>query len=185
MKNLRYVLILPLLSVNTFLFLMGGCFSKGDSPYCTHYNRGKLTIWDNANTAPHVATESGVIAKALFMQLKLKDTLYLCARPLMSATSAAYARKALPDPERTIIDSVQITSSHDFDAAHPAGTNLMDLFNSPDMNAGIRTISRDSATYYLMHAPDDTGTHIFTIHAFSAKPSQNFTVSSAPVKLLL
>lgn len=185
MKKLRFFLVLPLLSINTFIFLMGGCFSRGEG-YCAYYHKGSLNAYDNGDTAIRAIKNDGVKAKAMILQLELEDTIFLCSRAPIQSMNTAYAfKRSLKADTYTLIDSVHITSSHDFDADHPAGTNLLDLFTSIELNAGNRSISGNSARYFLMHAPADTGTHIFTIHTFTDKPEHNTTISSAPVKLLL
>ena len=51
-------------------------------------------------------------------------------RPSFSVVSSAYACSVPPEPfsDEVILD-IQITSDTDFDAGHPAGSNLADLFS--------------------------------------------------------
>lgn len=185
MTKLRLLLVLPLLSLNTGLFLMGGCFSSGEG-YCAFYNKGTLTAYDNGDTAVRTIGINGISAKAMILQLELEDTIFLCYRPFAYAGNAAYAfRRSLRADTYTQIDSVQITSNRDFDATHPAGANLIGLFTSIELNAGNRALPGNSARYFLMHSPADTGTHTFTLHTFTSNPAHNISISSAPVKLLL
>lgn len=166
--------------------LMGGCFSADESPYCAYFNSGYVVAWNNAGAHPRLANDSGVIAKALKLHLILNDTSFLCVAPnSYFSDGAAYAFKRAYREKFTYIDSIRITSNNYFDASHPAGTNLMDIFSNVDLNAGVRRISTDTTVLYLLQSPADTGTHIFTITTYTADTLRNITVSSLPIKLLL
>lgn len=187
MKKIKVLTLLPLFLVNAPLVLFSGCWTKGP-PHCGYYNGGTIKAWNNAGSRPVPVDTDGVIAKALFLNLRLWDTLYMChAEQSVGLSNQAFAlTKPINRDNLTIIDSVRILSNHDFDAAHPAGTNLLSLFNSPALNAGIQKIDidTDTATFYLMHSPDDTGTHIFTIQTITKDPTMNISVKSEPIKLL-
>lgn len=186
MKKTHIFLLVPLFFINSAFMLMGGCFSVSESPYCEYYNSGYVIAWNNAGANPRLANDSGVIAKALKLNLIFNDTSYLCmVHHHYIYDGAPYAFKKPYREKFTYIDSIRIVSDNYFDASHPAGTNLMDLFSNPDLNAGIRRINKDTTTLFLLRPPADTGTHIFTITTYTADTLKNITLTSLPIKLLL
>jgi hypothetical protein len=184
MKKARIFLFVQLFFINSTLMLLGGCFSRNDYLYCIYYNSGNAVAWNNAQSIPTLVNDSGVIAQSLMLQLLLQDTAYLCKSTSFRYTDgAAYAFKS--ETKITYIDSIHIVSNKNFDAAHPAGTNLLDLFSNSDLKAGIRRIRTNSVNYSLMYPPTDTGTHTFTITTFTADTLKNIVITSSPIKLLL
>ncbi len=184
MKKARIFLLVQLFFINSTMMLLGGCFSRNDDVYCIHYNSGNILAWNNAQSMPTLVNDSGVVAQSLMLQLLLQDTAYLCQSTSHRYTDgAAYAFKS--ETKITYIDSIHIVSNKNFDAAHPAGTNLIRLFSNPDLKAGISRIRTNSVNYYLISSPADTGTHTFTITTFTADRLKNIVVTSLPIKLLL
>jgi hypothetical protein len=81
------------------------------------------------------------------------------------------------------LDSLHLTSDHDFDAAHPAGSDLRDLFDMSD-TARINYLHAGSNNFYLRHSPAAAGTHVFTVQLFAADSSRNLTATTLPVTIL-
>jgi hypothetical protein len=184
MKKARIFLFVQLFFINSTLMLLGGCFSRNDDVYCFYYKSGNILAWNNAQSMPTLVNDSGVVAQSLMLQLLLQDTSYLCQSTGHRYTDgAAYAFKS--ETKITYIDSIHIVSNKSYDASHPAGSNLIDLFSNPDLKAGIRRIRTNSVNFYLMYPPTDTGTHTFIITTFTADTLKNIAVTSLPIKLLL
>lgn len=181
MKKLPLLLLVLLLSVNTIFFLLNGCCpDRGE--HCGFYYQASIVAWNNADSTPSIATMP-VPAKALYLDVQLVDTSYLCSTPMLPVNTA-YAFKCSPFVKYEQIDSFSLTSNHDFDATHPAGTDLADVFKY-DTGKDYSTRISIPRKLYLMHSPTDTGTHVFTIHLFAADPTKNLSASTLPVKLLL
>lgn len=183
MKRARILFLIALFFVHSSSMIMSGCSTANADPYCAYFYKGYITAWNSAGSKPFLVTESGVAAMELMLQVMLQDTVYLCKSSGKRYTDgAAYARKS--KISFVYIDSIHIVSNKDFDATHPAGANLVDVFSNSDLNAGVRRIYTDSVALFLTRPPADTGTHIFTITTFSADALKNITISSSPVKLL-
>lgn len=181
MIRARIVLLITLFFIHSSSMIISGCSTRNTDPYCAYFYKGYITAWNSAGSKPHIVTDSGVAAMELMLQVMFQDTVYLCQYSVYRYTDgAAYARKS--KISFVYIDSVHIVSNNEFDATHPAGTNLVDLFSNSDLNAGIYT---DSVVLFLKRPPADTGTHIFTITTFTADTLKNIKISSSPIKLLL
>lgn len=168
------LLTIPVLWLNAIIMLTS-CPSRRELS-CTYPYTGTLTVWNNADSTPRLADGDGVRAKALYLKLVSVDTYYICSRPTPAwPINAAYAQNTTGKAPRVQVDSTTITSDHDFDAAHPAGTDLASLF-ARDKTYGY---------YYLQYAPSDTGTHTFAIHFYMSDATKNLTITALPVKLLL
>jgi hypothetical protein len=126
-----------------------------------------LAPFDNADSIPRVLSPDGVLARAFMLEYTLSGTLTYCSG----------------DDDPALMDSIQLTSDRNFDALHPAGTDLKSLFIVNKKNNGG---DDDLHTCYLVNAPSDTGTHVFTIKIFMHDSARStFIASTKPVKLLL
>jgi len=185
-----FFLVFLLLSVNTAFLLLNSCHSCGPS-LCGYYTAPVLLPMDNADSVMRMPSGDGVLAKAFLLVLTLEDTTYKCVKaPAHLPVNAAYA-ECIKSSRLIPIDSIVLTSDRDFDAWHPAGANLKDLFHIPD---SVKTYSGYRKSEYvhlgrnnlfLLHPPSDTGTHTFTIKLFAHDSTKNLTATAAPVKLLL
>ncbi|PZF71120.1 DUF5034 domain-containing protein [Taibaiella soli] len=168
------------------------------SRYCTYVSSLDVKIMDNGDSVPHDIVNNELYAKALTMQITVTDglstdSLWLCPHIAMRSpfitTATAIYKKNCDDATgpRDLLDTFRITSNHDFDAQHPAGTDLQDIFYS---SSPVKVYTGNPAdhqqglyTYYMRQAPSDTGTHVFTVtmHFTNGKVMSQ---STSPVKLL-
>lgn len=174
MKKPLLLLLLPFFIINSAFMLMGGCFSKGT--YCKEYNTPSITAWNNADSTPRLADANGVLAEAFYLEIDFNDTVYSCSfvptNPFITKTYAF--KRAYNYLREEKLDSYSIISNHDFDATHPAGASLRDVFSKPQYDR-----------YYLIQKPADTGTHTFSVMLFVKDPDKTLIASTSPVKLLL
>ena len=180
------LLLLVALSLNTIFLFFNAC--SPFRPMCTYYTSGSLVPMNNADSIPRVADAQGVLAKAFYLDLVIWDTSYNCMRyNARLPVNAAYAEH-INHTKHMRIDSIVLTSDHDFDAAHPAGSDLKNLFNKLDSTSAKGIFPVVGINHlYLLHTPSDTGTHIFTIRVYQSDSliRRNFIATSSPVKLLL
>lgn len=168
----KFLLLLALPLVVNFLFVRMSC---GRKPNCFKPRSLSLTPIDNADSVEHAPNSNGVIAKAFILEYAFSIESYYCGNSSFCFNNA-YAQTSYTKPFK--IDSIHLTSNHHFDSRHPAGSNLNDLFSKPNYYT-------TSERFYLLHVPSDTGTHIFTIKAYTTDSIKIFIASTSPVKLLL
>jgi hypothetical protein len=125
-----------------------------------------------------------VPAKAFLLMLTLNDTTYTCAIPHYEA-GGMYTMADIVIPHKVAyIDSISITSDHDFDSTHPAGSKLNSLFNLSD-TLKVGYVHGGGNNFYLMQSPSDSGIHVFTVHLYSSDSTRRpLTAQALPVKLL-
>ena len=78
----------------------------------------------------NVSAGASVASQELLLRLNLQER-YYTARPTAGFLSAAYAcSPAEPGSKGSaeLVDSLSVTSAYNYDAAHPAGTSLLDIF---------------------------------------------------------
>ncbi len=168
----KTILLFALLPLINILFVRMSC---GRKPNCFKPMRITVTPIDNADSIEHAPYSKGVIAKAFILEYAFSIESYYCSRNSFGFNNA-YAQTSTSKTFK--VDSIHLASDHDFDAQHPAGTDLKDLFFKS-------TPYTWSGRFSLLHAPSDTGTHVFTIKAYTTDSIGIFTASSIPVKLLL
>ena len=187
MKNKFLFLLALFLSVNSFCIFLNSCSSSKSDISCGYYTRASLMAMDNRDSIPREPGYDGVHIKTFLLALTLWDTTVGCAiKGFRFSGNAAFATYQDPHgPVKTFV-SVTITSDNDYDATHPAGTDLKDLFNINMNNPGDRNFFHPGTNnYYLAYPPDKEGIHVFTINLVTAKNDHNLTATSSPVKLLL
>jgi hypothetical protein len=149
---------------------------------------------DNTFELPQVANSDTISAKAFGIRLTMKyvDEVSICKINPWETFSLFPSCYAV-GPVRTVtvytpinaIDSVSIFSDHDFDTAHPAGTNLSEYFSifksssyekAQKYLSGERRITiqdeylspkTEVIDLLLMHIPENSGEHQFTIRLFT------------------
>ena len=182
MKKKAAALIVLLLTGWLGAALLQSCY-KPAQPQCRYYGHLHPAIIDNADSLPHDVVNNAVIAKAMILSVQVDDSFgYYCRRPfsLIPCANACKPDNSAAPLEETVGD-VTISSNHNFDAQHAAGSSLNDLF----YYAGTGFPQPENTyRYYLRSAPADTGTHIFTVQ-FTLTNGRLITASSLPVKLLL
>lgn len=149
--------------------------------YGSYFN--EITDHTLADSAVVKATDFGIAVA--FMQMS-----YQCREgSSFSLISTAYAYK--PDMDAYNMDtitSITISSDRDFDAAHPAGASLNDLFTIPDLSV----INTSNAYYqnafgfnlYLNHAPASEQYHRFTVNATTQSSSKVYSYPYGAIKLI-
>ena len=152
------------------------CYKR---PNCNLLVNVTLTAFDNADSLPHEPKTIGVLASAFCLEYATHDSMYFCGnRHSKFPVNAAYA--GTTNNKSVTVDSISLFSDNDFDAAHPAGSELVGLFSQKKYANYNSNVSR----IYLEHLPSDTGTHIFTMK-FYLSDSTVMAASTSPVKLLL
>lgn len=127
----------------------------------------KLESLDNSGPVPPEMLHQQVLAKALILRLSVQDSLRpeLCASGLGLFTVPAFAARAYCPVERTrhLTRLWTISSDENFDAAHPAGSSLNDLFYLRDS-----AVSSANGTYefYLLQEPAAESVHRFQLTLF-------------------
>lgn len=167
--------IILLLLIADFLFVQMTCGRR----HCSNPETAQLTPYDNADSTPHAPGAAGVKATAFMLELNINFSDYICKRRTSLFVSQAYAGPAYYTP----IDHVELTSDRNFDATHPAGSDLQDLFNHPNVSA--LNFYTPKTNFYLLHPPSDSGTHIFTIKIYTIDSGRTIITTAAPVKLTL
>lgn len=149
-----------------------------------------ISLLDNTFSSPQLATGDTVPAKAFGMRLSMNyvDEMNFCkTNPLetFSLFPSCYAVGPVKTSYVYIpvnkIDSVYIFSNNDFDANHPAGSNLVDYFSvfkpysfyevSNHLEGWRRIEFQDEYLYpkrekidvLMMKTPENAGIHQFTI----------------------
>lgn len=184
MKKKFLALFMLFHSISLFLIVITGCVS---TPWCTYPVMATLEAFDNGDSIAHAPDITGIHAKALMLKYRTYDSGWYCMkRWQLLSTNTAYAfTRARKFKPMVKIDSIHLVSDNDFDLAHPKGTNLFNLFAIPEPTPIVsRYENNDLHHLYLMHAPSDTGTHVFTVRIFLSDGT-SITASSIPVKLLL
>ncbi len=175
---------MPLLSVNTLFVFLNSCPTK-QRTICRYYTNATFTPWDNADSMPQPVGSTGVRAKAFYLELMLEDTSYICRKLRhLLPSNASYAFTPPTYNKTTPIDSFTIKSDADFDAQHPAGSDLKALFSQND-TANIEKRYKKKIKFYLLRLPASSGTHTFTVKLFARDTTQNVIAATQPIKLLL
>lgn len=159
-KTLAFVLF--------FLFLPGIfslMVSCGNKCYdqCYTVTNIELKAVDNGDSIPKPPVNSTIKAKALLLQLWVKDTVTdgMCTHKsaFTNDAFATYFRNC--STTGPYIQKLTITADKNFDSTHPAGTDLYNLFfeekKVPYYTAGIYN-------FYLLNAPDKNDSFVFTIN---------------------
>ena len=140
-----------------------------------------IETFDNGGLDEKPIVNNSVYAKALLIRLNTVDGVEFCKinRPAIWPSNKAYAMMCKQrDEQRFLVEkSLRIYANNDFDALHPAGSDLKNLF-----------VIKGSA-FYLNNAPTDTSkTYIFTFEKtyFNEilRTDSLFSASSQPLKLL-
>lgn len=76
MKKKFITLSKPVFSVNLFFIHLFGCYRN--KPICSYPQYATLTAMDNADSAIHAPVNNQVIAKALALELYIRDSFYQC-----------------------------------------------------------------------------------------------------------
>jgi len=150
---------------------------------------------DNTYASPQTAMSDTVAAQAfgLRLQLKYMDEAGICQIDPMETVSLFPACYAMGNNGKTShyyvpvnpIDSLVVYSTEDFDATHPAGTNLINCFSifkpysyylPMDYLGGERRIlfddmylqpKREEVNMLLLKLPEHAGNHQFTIRVYT------------------
>jgi hypothetical protein len=166
---------------------LNGCSKTCDQDgSCIYTNYLSAAMLDNGDSIPHEVINGTLYAKALELNIEVRDSAAksnLCYHQISNSfitPAAAILKKCNDNIYKDYLDSFSISSDHDFDAMHPANTDLKELFyTSSKITDGHAALY----TYYMRAAPADTGTHIFTIRmAFTN--GKVLSVDLSPVKLL-
>lgn len=184
MKKRFFLLLGLFLSLNTVVLLLDSCDSSTKTVCNCHFFKSMtLSPMNNADSLPRKVGSEGVRARAFMLALTVADSIYVCN-----------ARKRLL-PRNTALAifgdycfsmgpvKITVTSDKDFDYAHPAGADLIDLFNP-----GARDVSAlhsGTNNLYLLQSPAAEGEYRFMVTVSYSDPSRNATVITEPVKLLL
>jgi hypothetical protein len=175
MKKKLLILLTSYLVVN-LMFVRMSCYKR---PNCHFPITVTLQAFDNADSLPSGPQSSGVLARAFYLEYYVNDSYYYCKNRLgIFPVNAVYA--GTTDNKIVTVDSVSLFSDHDFDAAHPAGSELVALFSKKK----YANYNANAYRIYLEHLPSDTGTHTFTMK-FYLSDSTVMAASASPVKLLL
>lgn len=190
-KKLLYLFIAGCLANIALAGLQSCCSRRYDSDMCSVIAGMHITILDNADSTMH-ASSGTIPAKATVLALNITDSLTSCVynRPKQySLVPAAYAMCKY-EGRYGVLDTFIISSNRNFDPAHPAGSNLKDLFYIQDE---VRLPASGNFNCYLRNVPADTGTHTFSVHMVMHYEDYNygtpnnkrvFDASAQPVKLL-
>lgn len=150
---------------------------------------------DNTDSSPQTTVSDTVAAQAfgLRLQLNYMDEAGICQINPIETVSFFPGCYALGNNSKTSyyyvpanpIDSLFVYSTEDFDASHPAGTNLAPLFSifksysyfTPiEYLGGERRIlfedtylqpKREELNMLLMNLPENSGSHQFTIRIYT------------------
>lgn len=150
---------------------------------CSFPNSQKCAVLQTAELTPlgedgHKVIDSGKSFNAKEFQLiaTLRGTSYICYRKINRNpfVNSAYACDP-PPPSYVLKDdgivSRAITCNKDFDSNHPAGSNLLDLFNTNNGGGNVNENYSDDFSndnigvqrFYLDQTPEKVGEYIFTV----------------------
>ena len=173
---------------NVMLSILESCGCKEIPEYCVKVGSLTLTPYDNGGLEAKSIENGEVYGKALKLELLLTGTAEVCYQPKpLSFFSHAYAFTKSkcefffrPDS----ITDYDIYSSNTYNAGHPAGSSLKDLFKSDDVEY-LKTFEGDDkkAIFYSLEAPEDTGTHIITVMLIQVN-GDTLRANTQPLKLL-
>jgi hypothetical protein len=176
MKRKLSLLLLSILVLHSSFILLNGCGHRCDQQ-CYYHTSAQLVVMDNSDSLPKQVSSGRVLAAALMFTINVQDTLGVCGKRNFSLINTASA-ECSGHRIANSFDTFYLTSDHAFNASHPAGAVLNDLFiQSGSLIRGV--------SLYLRVKPDDTGTHIFTVKLVPKDTSKAIIAHSLPVKLLL
>jgi hypothetical protein len=177
------LLTIALIMIPSFLLVfLNGCCGKGEF-YCIYLKSLSITAIDNADSVERAPVNNEVIARAMILRVAIGDSTAICRNNSYPGLgNMAYARSCRTSEYRAVsgIRQYSLFSDHDFDALHPAGTDLFDIFylsNKSDIATG------GVFNYYCREAPADTGTHTFTV-ILALSNGTRLIAHTQPLKLL-
>ncbi len=187
-----------LFCINISLSLCSSCSRPDDEvtdcgpARCLHFETASIRAYNKTDDSELQGSEA-ILATNLQLNLNLSGTISVCYKPeersqRYSLFSTAYASQFPPCPPISKGDSVisySIYSDKDYDASHPAGSNLNDIITTEDIPMhllyGGQTVY--TCRFFVNSVPADTGTHTFTITA-TQLDGDIVTASSSGIKLL-
>lgn len=193
----RKLLVLSALSgIQLLLAAAWGCNKPVDS--CGGVEPKQLTYCYNLKgISVELLGSSGILdsndyvsGKTLAIKVQMQSEATTCfARPSVNPFISS-ANACTPPPPlvsyKGAIKEIIITSNADYDATHPAGTNLNEYFKSSAGDNDVNSyrfesnVSQPSVEYYMDKSPANTGKHIFTI-TYRMVNGTEFTATSVPV----
>lgn len=195
-----FLVVLTLFCVNTLLSVFSSCQPETYEqrcipPTCLFVDSSSLQLHDELYGDELDGPNYYANATGLRIDLKFFGNSSICYKPErkqknISLFPTAYALSYAPCPVflgRDSIVAYNIYSNKDYDASHPAGSTLNELFTSDGFHKvetynGPESVSV-ACSFHLDAAPLDTGRHIFTIRLAQAD-GDTITVYTPEIKLL-
>lgn len=163
-------------------------------PTCLFIDSSTVELFDEQYGYDLAGPNYYVLATNLRFTLHFWGDNAICYKPTkkqqnISLFSTAYARTPAPCPVFLGRDSIigyNIYSNKDYDASHPAGSSLNEVFTTDGfhkVNISGRQNVGVECSFHLDAAPLDTGRHVFTIK-LAQVDGDTITVSTPEIKLL-
>jgi Domain of unknown function (DUF5034) len=158
-----FLLLLQLLSQ------CSGCCKEFECRYSTLLSV-EVESFDNSGVSPVIPATDTIAAKAYFLALTLRGTKEECTAEVIDYLKAfqnsCYALSC-PDPEfqsPDTVSSINIKCTQNFDADHPTGSDLMDLFyQRTDFVYAENWLPDDRKEFLLMKEPSNVLTCQFYV----------------------
>ena len=178
------------LTVLVLLCLCFGC--EGDYDIRYEWTGMDVMNADNSGALPSVSNATEISASAYVVRVDLDAVVLSC--------EGRYLDRETPPRNVNPLDSIRVSSTHDFDAMHPAGSSLNEYFRV--FNGNYNTVTsldnpditkQYSADYFdepypghvdllLVQPPDTTSSHRFIVY-FQLSDSTTFIDTASTLTL--
>lgn len=158
--------LMSLIVALLYTTLSGCCGCRNQDSYCVNINGTTFLALNNSDSTSRISKDETVPGLALVLELTISNDIKMCySKPNNYFGKTAYALTC-PGDKYTHSDSithVSITADRDFDAAHPEGAELNDLFyRDTELAQTNHNEQSNTFLYYAQKAPEQNGTYVFT-----------------------